>query len=58
MFTFFMIKEASNIQIICVVNTLPLNVVTRYSSTLYIGIAIVVRILQYIRKCQFLYFQF
>ena len=28
--------------------------ITRYGSTLYIGIAMVVPILQYIRKCQFL----
>ena len=28
--------------------------ITRYGSTLYIGIAMVVHILQYIRKCQFL----
>ena len=28
--------------------------ITRYGSTLYMGIAMVVPILQYIRKCQFL----
>ena len=30
------------------------NIITRYGSTLYIGIAMVVPIPQYIRKCQFL----
>ena len=31
----------------------PFTCITRYGSTLYIGIAMVVPILQYIRKCQF-----
>ena len=30
------------------------SIITRYGSTLYIGIAMVVPIPQYIRKCQFL----
>ena len=57
------VKRLINVNILCIILVLyhmdlsgaTYVYITRYGGTLYIGIAMVVPILQYIRKCQFLY---